>query len=543
MPAVGINRSYFLSLALAIAPLAASFLAFLGALEAEAVSVMDLQSFARSQSVATAAGGQAQLTNANPNIGGWYVLAAQGGGLQGEYHLEVASPQGVSLALSPTGLLIHSRAGSQICDIFDPNSRSFLGALEKSHVLFARLCDSNVWLRNGEGTNQVDSAAAARFLSRAPSGPADSSRAPAPAETSAAARSEVMPLNMEGTSPVVAGAWTPSRHRAGVYFSAIEPDQVAPAILSGDRVADPLGSAEGQTLVSLVALDLGHFTVAWSHGPLLPGVGSWSTMFPTRRAPTGAGPDGVESLLPLQTRAGVMNPAHLENFVASMAGGFQRFHGWMRGGGPYSGRYYGFIQEGVVLSSMSQGLVTLIVDRQGRVDIKPWDQADAANIANIRYARQNGVSIVDFRAGRSVPGDYVSAAKRFWGNWSGNAVHGALQTPRSGACIAENNGARYLVYAYFPSATPSAMARVFQAYQCRAAIHLDMNNPQWAYFGLLSNVGGKYLVEHPDRAMAAKDGLLQIGGRAIPVPRFIAHADMANPGDFFYFMSRDEAAP
>ena len=48
----------------------------------------------------------------------------------------------------------------------------------------------------------------------------------------------------------------------------------------------------------------------------------------------------------------------------------------------------------------------------------------------------------------------------------------------------EAQGKRFLIYGYFSSATPSSMARVFQAYACRYAMLLDMNALEHTYLAV-----------------------------------------------------------
>jgi hypothetical protein len=55
---------------------------------------------------------------------------------------------------------------------------------------------------------------------------------------------------------------------------------------------------------------------------------------------------------------------------------------------------------------------------------------------------------------------------------------------RGGVCSQSSDSRQFLVYAYFSSATPSAMARVFQGYQCRYAMQLDMNALEHTYLAL-----------------------------------------------------------
>ena len=119
------------------------------------------------------------------------------------------------------------------------------------------------------------------------------------------------------------------------------------------------------------------------------------------------------------------------------------------------------------------------------------------------------------------------------GNWSGSANED-LRTVRAGLCLQEAGGRRFLVYAYFSSASPSAMARVFQAYRCRYAMHLDMNALEHTYLGLYAAEGGRRTVEHLIDGM---DVLDRHSGDAL-APRFLGFPDNR---DFFYLVRR--AAP
>jgi hypothetical protein len=130
---------------------------------------------------------------------------------------------------------------------------------------------------------------------------------------------------------------------------------------------------------------------------------------------------------------------------------------------------------------------------------------------------------------------------RSWGlgNWSGALVirtdpqgtqtRGAeLRSVRAGACLQRSAGHRFLVYAYFSAATPSAMARVFQAYGCDYAMLLDMNSPELTYAALVGREG--LAVEHLNQAMAESDP-----GRG--VYRFLNANDNR---DFFAVLRRPE---
>ena len=97
--------------------------------------------------------------------------------------------------------------------------------------------------------------------------------------------------------------------------------------------------------------------------------------------------------------------------------------------------------------------------------------------------------------------------------------------------LREAAGRRFLVYGWFSSATPSAMARVFQAYGCSAAMHLDMNALEHTYLALYRARGGKLDVEHLVREMSVLDKTSE----GTTVPRFLGFADNR---DFFYVMRK-----
>jgi hypothetical protein len=91
--------------------------------------------------------------------------------------------------------------------------------------------------------------------------------------------------------------------------------------------------------------------------------------------------------------------------------------------------------------------------------------------------------------------------------------------------------ARFLVYGYFSTATPSAMARVFQAYGCRYAMHLDMNALEHTYLALYAHRNGRIVVEHLIDGMAEVD---RKGGDEL-APRFLSFPD---DRDFFYLTEK-----
>ena len=90
---------------------------------------------------------------------------------------------------------------------------------------------------------------------------------------------------------------------------------------------------------------------------------------------------------------------------------------------------------------------------------------------------------------------------------------------------------RFLIFGYFSTATPSAMARVFQAYSCQYGMHLDMNALEHTYMALYTRKDGRLLIQHLVEGMGEVD---RKGGNQL-APRFLSFPD---DRDFFYLMRR-----
>ena len=106
-----------------------------------------------------------------------------------------------------------------------------------------------------------------------------------------------------------------------------------------------------------------------------------------------------------------------------------------------------------------------------------------------------------------------------------------LRTIRSGAALQGNGAKRFLIYAVFSDATPSAMARVFQAYRCRYGMLLDMNALEHTYLALYRRANSKLMVDYLIAGMSQVDRPTANGS----VPRFLGYPDNR---DFFYVMQR-----
>jgi hypothetical protein len=332
---------------------------------------------------------------------------------------------------------------------------------------------------------------------------------------------------------ITPGAWYPVAENPGIYVGILRPDFVDPAILSSYKaMVNPLDSVEASALCYLVAFDLDRFDLGYELGTDHPKIG-WSDRVVERmRDRRLTGPDGIGSIRPL-IGTGLVNPEDVRRTVATFTGGFKRAHGAFRYGDlsiQNHGSHYGFIEDGVICSKLQPGLATVFVLDDNSLGMKTWTEQDSALLRRIKYARQNGVPLVELdEASQSpVPGRLVAR----WGpgNWSGSET-GQLRTMRSGLALQNSRSKRFLIYAVFSDATPSAMTRIFQAYGCNYAMLLDMNALEHTYLALYRKSGSGIIVDHLVKGMSALDE--NISGYV--VPRFLGYSDNR---DFFYVMLR-----
>jgi hypothetical protein len=333
------------------------------------------------------------------------------------------------------------------------------------------------------------------------------------------------------------GQWYAARDLPGVLVSVITPEYIESRFRSGrEPNVNALDAVESGALVYLVAFDLQlldlHFVLGTDHPRL-----DWSDRPPpSSRDAELPGPDGVGSAAPLVTN-GMVSPAEAARTIATFVGGFKRSHGAFRTG-PLAqrnhGSHYGFIEQGVIFSKLQPGLATAWVTDEGSVELATWAPRDQTLLPHLRYARQNGVPLIEYDAARGlgVPGELVS----LWGpgNWSGSAEE-VLRTLRAGLCLQQNGARRFLIYGYFSAATPSAMARVFQACRCRYAMLLDINALEHTYLALYVHRDRELIVEHLIRGMEEVD---RTAGKEF-APRFLAFPD---DRDFFY-LTRHSGGP
>ena len=516
--------------------------------------------------------GTATLTNLNPYVSSWYLLTLEWTGslARSSYHLE--SPQRRTLRLllgDPNSIRIGGDDGSA-CTVWVSNTRGALDDASSSGLPYAPLCAATLYLRNpvaGHHTSlervtdflrdrvwggekvisfvkeefyrdkflEKGNAGSVSEIARDPPSPL----APlAAAVASDGAERSIVPehlaLDLAASGrELLPGQWYSVHDLTGVFASAIAPEYIDTRILmTRDPSVNALSSVESAALVYLVAFDLQlldlHFVLGTDHPRV-----DWSER--ALREPGLPGPDGVANAAPLVTN-GMVSPAHVPHTIATFVGGFKREQGAFRFG-PFAGRnhgsHYGFVERGVIFSKLQPGLATALVMDDGAVDVRTWSGADDALLPRLQYARQNGVPLIEYDPARGigVPGALVN----LWGpgNWSGSANED-LRTVRAGLCLQENGPRRFLIYGYFSDATPSAMARVFQSYHCRYAMHLDMNALEHTYLALYVLRSQQRLVEHLVGGMEAVD---RMAGNQF-APRFLAFPD---DRDFFYLTQRDSS--
>ena len=545
-----------------------------------ATSILDLQPFRQTSSnrIKSDTGilGTVTLVNLNPAVNAWYVMEVDWqDSSKSSYHLENPQPRTQKVFLDPkypSGIEISQGNTRYPCNLFANKINGPLDQAKNSPAPFASLCDGRLFLRNPVTGHRTKLEAEAEFFRtqvwggekvavifhhlledshRETAKLADASAAvpaigkaedaPPPAMIDPKYAGRVLtpsglgiPLDNERTG-MLPGAWYSASSHPGVYVSVIEPQFVNGSILESYKaLANPLDNVEAASLCYLVAFDLDHFDLGYALGTEHPSV-EWSEHIqPAMRDPRLPGPDGIGTIFPI-VPTGMVNPESVGKTVGTFTGGYKRAHGAFKSGdlaAKNHGSHYGFAVDGVVFSKLQPGLATIFVLDDGSVQMKTWDSQDDAVLPKIKHARQNGVPLVEFddKSQATVPGRLVNK----WGpgNWSGSEET-KLRTIRAGAALLSNGKKRFLVYAVFSDATPSAMARVFQAYRCRYAMHLDMNALEHTYLALYRHSGSQLDVDYLLTGMSEVDKM----DSGSEVPRFLGYPDNR---DFFYVMRKGQ---
>ncbi|MDU8945789.1 hypothetical protein [Ovoidimarina sediminis] len=535
---------------------------------ARAKTIVELQPFRREATAVLPSGEPVKLISLNPNVNASFLL------LLGDraFHIDNPDPleQSVEL-LEDEGLaILLSRSGDSTRCVPWSNEMQEMESARRSELPFAPICGGRLYLRNtvsgsrsnlermtdflrdhvwqGENIVRVVKETLYRdeYALNSDLGTSDGTGCvedgPCPAAISPRyAQSAISPIGFgiarygADEKEMVPGGWYRALGLEGVFVSAMQPRTIDEGVLNGPGEANRLDSIEGKAIAYLVAFNLDRFGVGFALGTDHPRL-DWS---PRPRAAARIaglpGPDGIRDAEPL-VRSGMVPPEYSSQTVATFTAGFKRQHGAFKFGDYATidtGKHYGFIEKGVIYSKLKTGLSTIYVLADGTVNMKTWSEEDNELLPMIAFARQNGVPLVtlDQASGEPVPGDRVNK----WGpgNWSGSAK-AELRTLRAGACLQHYAGRTYLIYGYFSTATPSAMARTFQAYGCSHAMLLDMNALEHTYLALYPRQGGDIHVEHLMTGMAQLD---RDAGQGGVYARFLAFPDNR---DLFFIYSRKE---
>ncbi len=536
--------------------------------------------------------GQATLVNLNPEINVWYTLqvAWPNSKEQSFFHLENVDPSNNRLFLdqqNPDGLVVERKligedlvTTKKLCDLWGRSGLEIRLA-RFSNKAYAPLCEGAILLRNKiEGHQstkervadflrdhvwkgeQITSlvketifkdhfkisgviAEAAKPLTKILSNEVQDS-IPAPGKVQEKFKNTLLEprflgikAEFEPDGKMQVGTWyRAANENLGVYVSVIEPRVISEEVTSSYRnIVGTIDQVEAESLSYLVAFDLDRYDAGFSLGTDNPGV-AWSERISEEaKVKDLPGPDGIGTVDPL-VPLGLLAPQNARRVVATFTGGFKRMHGafkWGEFSRKNFGSHYGFIENGVVFSKLQPGLATIFMLENGAVQMKTWKESDDAILGKIRHARQNGLPIIDYDENKDVssPGKHVNQ----WGpgNWSGSQ-DSKFRTLRAGLCLQKNTAKGFLIYGYFSCATPSTMARVFQAYGCQYALHLDMNALEHTYLALYSKKGSGdderlASIQHLISDMKVLDKTVE--GQNIP--RFVGYPDNR---DFFYIMKR-----
>jgi hypothetical protein len=423
-------------------------------------TILDLQSFRQSSSntIKSDKGIQvtATLVNLNPAVNSWYLLQIEWqGGSKSYYHLENSQPRSQKLLLDPkysSGIEIVEGNVHHRCDLFGGGVINVLEQARQSQLPYAPLCDGRLFLRNPVKGHRTKLEAQAEFFrSQVPGGEKvavifhhlleDSHRETAEihgagqdGSNAISGKAEDLPLpaiidakyggrvvtpsglglNLDADvrAGIEPGAWYSASGNPAIYVSLIEPQWIDGAILASYKaMVSPVDSVEASSLCYLVAFDLDRFDIGYALGTEHPSV-EWSEHIqPGMKDPKVPGPDGIGTISPL-VPTGMISPEYAPRTVATFTGGYKRVHAAFKYGelaNKNHGSHYGFLVDGVVFSRLEPGLATILVFDDGTVQMKSWDTQDDGMLAKIKYARQNGVPLVEFdeRSQSTIPGKFV----------------------------------------------------------------------------------------------------------------------------------------
>jgi hypothetical protein len=546
-------------------------------------TVIELQQFRITDSInirkSSGQEGAATLINLNPSINTWFLLFLQWkDNVSPEaYHLENPLPRIQRLFLDPEyteGIVVISGSELSRCALWSKPGDSELSKAAASGKTYVPLCGERVFLRNrsqGHKTKMEMATDLLRkhvwqgekittlvrqtfyqdaYLNTSELAKAKNSSAGArPRPPGAPVRPLIdlhysdhflvpqelgIELECETGEKILIGRWYRATELPGLFVSVMQPNLVAEQVIQDQgRQINSLDEIESKALVYMIAFDLDLFDLGFEMGTEHPRVG-WSARVPEQsRDKSLPGPDGIDTMEPL-VMTGLLNPSKQDRVAATFIGGFKRYHGafrWSDLAFRNHGSHYGFIEHGTVLSKLQPGLSTVLVFEDGTVNLETWSEKDNDRLGIIRHARQNGVPIIEYNEENKISSVGKLVPRWGQGNWSGS-VDERFRTVRAGLGLQEAEGHRFLIYGYFSSATPSAMARVFQAYKCKYAMLLDINALEHTYLAVYRHKGSEISAQHLVKGMSVLDK----NKSDKTIPRFVGYADNR---DFFYLLKKD----
>jgi len=245
-----------------------------------------------------------------------------------------------------------------------------------------------------------------------------------------------------------ASAHAPAEHQVHIY----RPPRIKPLIhpaLPGEGVWKPASSVAGKRPPVLLTT----FRSDPEYPQFVAGV-AWIDSGRTRLAyvPGLAEPPELENRGPAEVPL-----SKRDRIAATFNGGF-----------PLETSNAGLVYRGQVLAPMVDGIATLVEYRNGRVDIRPWQNGERVN-PKIVFAKQNLPPIID--EGKLNPN--LSDGPEW-----GATVNNAIRVWRSGLGVDRRGN---LIYAAANDQTVESLAKVLQRAGAVRAMELDINE-DWTSF-------------------------------------------------------------
>ena len=199
---------------------------------------------------------------------------------------------------------------------------------------------------------------------------------------------------------------------------------------------------------------------------------------------------------------GMVPPADQNHLVAAFNGGFKRVHG-----------HYGMMVSGITLLPPQDGLATVALYQDGRVQIGAWG-TDINQTPDLVAFRQNCPPLIE--AGKVNPGLYLDNRKA-WGYTNNSDI-----TWRTGLGITQDD--RYLIYAVGNGTSVATLAEALQKAGAYMAMQLDINQ-YYAHFDTYQPTDGSN----------TSQGFRFTGERLVDEMIYNPHLYLSPyPRDFFY---------